>query len=154
MKLVLPRDERVKLLNALARSGSSESGGQMFGEQLAPSYFRIAELTVQTQRGTFASFVVDVVEAARSAVAFFRRTGHNYRRHNYLGEWHSHPSFAVVPSTKDSNTMRALVSADDFVGTFAVLMIARLDEVELQVAAWLYDPLGRDEAVTLELEDG
>lgn len=139
-------------MTALARAGTSETGGQLFGEQIAPSSFRVTDLTVQSRRGSFASFVVDVVEAARAAMAFFRRTGHEYLRHNYIGEWHSHPSFAVEPSSKDSHTMRQLVSDEDFAGSFAVLMIVRLDGPELRKGAWLFDPRGREQAVTLEIE--
>ena len=154
MKVILPGDQVRKLAGALARAGASETGGQLFGEQLAPSRFLVTDLTVQSRPGSFASFVVDVVEAARAALAFFRRTGHNYSRHNYIGEWHSHPSFPVTPSTKDTETMRELVAAEDFAGSFAVLMIVRLDEGELRTGAWLFDPTGHEQAVSLEVEDG
>ncbi len=154
MKVTLPNEQVQKLVTALERAGTSESGGQLFGEQLAPSQFRVTDLTVQSRRGSFASFIVDVVEAGKAALGFFRRTGHNYARHNYIGEWHSHPSFAVEPSTKDANTMRDLVGAEDFAGSFAVLMIARLDGPKLRTGAWLYDPRGNEQRVTLEFEDG
>jgi hypothetical protein len=36
---------------------------------------------------------------------FFERTGRDYQRFNYLGEWHSHPSFSVQPSVEDIETM-------------------------------------------------
>jgi len=154
VKVLLPSDQAKKLVRALVRAGTSEIGGQLFGEQLAPSDFRIAELTVQSRPGTFARFVVDVIEAARAAAAFFRRTAHQYTRHNYIGEWHSHPSFAVSPSPTDTNTMRELVRSTDFKGTFAVLMIVRLDSTELRSGAWLFDPMGREQSVTLEVENG
>lgn len=154
MKVILPSDQVRKLVSTLARAGSSESGGQLFGEQLAPSQFRVTDLTVQSRRGSFASFIVDVVEAARAAMAFFRRTGHDYSRHNYIGEWHSHPSFAVEPSLKDARTMREVVTAEDFAGSFAVLMIVRLDGTELRTGAWLFDPRGHEQPVSLEIEDG
>jgi len=154
VKVLLPNDQCQKLRRALARAGRSEIGGQLFGEQLAPSHFRITELTIQSRPGSFARFVVDVVEAARSATSFFRRTGFDYRRHNYIGEWHSHPSFAVEPSQTDAETMRELATADDFAGSFAVLMIARLDGARLRVGAWVFDPAGTDESIALEVEDG
>jgi hypothetical protein len=114
----------------------------------------VTDLTVQRRLGSVAAFIVDLVEAARAAVDFFHRTGHAYSRHNYIGEWHSHPSFAVAPSPKDANTMRELVTAKDFRGSFAVLLIARLDGAELRTGAWLFDPRGTEQAVTLEVEDG
>lgn len=153
MQVLLPSDQARKLTEALARAGTQEIGGQMFGEQLAPSHFRIVELTVQQQLGSFARFVVDLLQAARDAFRFFERTSHDYTRYNYLGEWHSHPSFAVSPSGTDASTMRELVTDEEFRGHFAVLMIVRLDGDVLKSGAWVFDPQGRELSVTLEIED-
>lgn len=151
MRIKLAADQTAKLAAALARAGTKEIGGQMFGEQLAPSAFLVTELTVQARPGTLARFVVDLLQAARDAVRFFDRTEHRYTRYNYIGEWHSHPSFAVQPSGTDVKTMRTLVRDPEFVGTFAVLMIVRLDGGALMSGAWLFDPKGAERKVTLEV---
>lgn len=153
MKLHLPSDQRARIVRALSRAGRAETGGQLFGEQLAPSNFRITEATVQSRPGTFARFVVDLVEAGRAAMSFFRSTGHDYARHNYIGEWHSHPSFSVRPSATDSETMRELVRSNEFTGSFAVLVLVRLDGVQLLSGAWLFDPNGVETTVQLEVGD-
>jgi len=153
MHLRLRYEEFRALVDALARAGQREIGGQMFGEQIAPSQFQITELTVQSRRGTIARFVVDLVEAARTAFNFFQRTGHDYARFNYIGEWHSHPRFDVRPSSTDTSTMREMVTSVDFRGSFAVLMIVRLDGTQLRSGAWLFDPKGRGQSVKLEVED-
>lgn len=70
MKITVAADQTEKLVAALRRSGIKETGGQLFGEQLAPSDFRVTELTVQSRRGTFARFVVDLLQAAKDAVLF------------------------------------------------------------------------------------
>jgi hypothetical protein len=152
MQLRLPAHQAKKLADGLTAAGEREIGGQLFGEQLAPSDFRIMELSIQKRRGTFARFVVDLFQAARDAVRFFDRTKHRYTVFNYLGEWHSHPSFAVHPSPVDSNTMRDLVADPAFNGTFAVLMIAKLEAEKLSAAAWVFDPLGRENDVQLDIE--
>ena len=59
------------------------------------------------------------------------------------------PEFA-----RNAETMRALVGDAEFAGTFAVLMIARLDCGYLRTGAWLYDPRGPEHTVTLEIENG
>jgi hypothetical protein len=47
-------------------------------------------------------------------------------RFNYLGEWHSHPTFEPVPSTVDMITMQSLVE-DPIVGAnFLILLIVTL----------------------------
>jgi hypothetical protein len=151
VKLRLAADETAKLVAALKHAGKREIGGQLFGEQLAPSDFRVTELAIQARPGTIARFVVDIVQAAREAVRFFDRTQHRYTRYNYIGEWHSHPSFAVQPSGPDIGTMRALVRDPDFKGVFAVLVIVRLDDDALSAGAWLFDPQGAERGIRLEI---
>lgn len=152
MKLRLASDQTRKLAAALERAGHDETGGQLFGEQLAPSEFHITELTVHSRRGSFARFVVDLVQAARDALRFFERTGHRYTRFNYIGEWHSHPSFDVRPSVTDVETMQRLVRDPEFRGHFAVLVIVRLNGTHVAHGAWLFDPRGGPWAVDLEVE--
>ena len=101
MRLRLAVDQTARLVAALEKAGKREIGGQLFGEQLAPSDFDVTELTIQARRGSFARFMVDLLQAARDAMHFFNRTEHRYTRYNYIGEWHSHPSFAVHPSGTD-----------------------------------------------------
>lgn len=153
MRVSLAADQTAKLAAALARAGRREIGGQLFGEQLAPSDFLVTELTIQARPGTIARFMVDLIQAARDAVRFFDRTDHCYTRYNYIGEWHSHPSFAVHPSGTDVGTMRALVGDAQFAGSFAILMIVRIDADRLTAGAWLFDPNGTERVITLELQN-
>ena len=123
MKITLETDQHNKLVAALKHAGAREIGGQLYGEQLAPSDFLVTDVTIQRRRGSVTQFLVDLVQAARDAVRFFDRSRHRYSRFNYIGEWHSHPRFAVRPSGTDIETMRALVRDPEFQGSFAVLMI-------------------------------
>lgn len=152
MKLRLGSEQVNRLVAALDRAGEREIGGQLFGEQLAPSDFRVTVLTVQARPGTFTRFVVDLLQAARDAIRFFDRTAHRYSRFNYLGEWHSHPRFAIQPSQDDVDTMRGLVGDANFRGHFAVLMIVRLDRESPTMGAWLFDPRGAEMRINLEVE--
>lgn len=152
MKIAVAADQTEKLVAALDRAGIKETGGQLYGEQLAPSSFRVTELTVQSRPGAFARFVVDLLQAAKDAARFFERTERLYTRYNYIGEWHSHPSFAVQPSGPDVAAMRGIVRDSRFAGSFAVLMIVRLDAAMLTAGAWVFDPQGAEHPVTLEVE--
>jgi hypothetical protein len=152
VRLQLPSDQLTRLQRALTEAGTKEIGGQIFGEQLAPSDFRASELTFQKRPGTIARFVVDLIQAARDAVRFFDRTEHRYTRFNYIGEWHSHPSFEVRPSGTDVATMRSIVNDGAFRGNFAVLMIVRLHPDRLQLGGWVFDPKGGQRVVALEAE--
>lgn len=151
MRLRIPADQLMKLKVALAEAGDQEIGGQIFGEQLAPSDFLASDITIQKRRGTLARFIVDLLQAARDATRFFDRTGRRYARYNYVGEWHSHPSFEVRPSARDSETMRELVEDAGFRGNFAVLMIVRLDPEDIALGAWVFDPVRREVPIALEI---
>lgn len=142
MRLTLPHELRTTLETELARAGAREIGGQLFGEQLAPSDFRVLEASVQRRGGSVATFSVSKLHAWFSAVRFFRRTKSEFVRFNYLGEWHSHPSFEIFPSGRDDRTMRLLASHPAFKGTFAVLMIAKLVNDRFTSRAWIFLPDG------------
>jgi proteasome lid subunit RPN8/RPN11 len=142
----------VRLEEALRSAGRRETGGVLMGEHVSEAVFRIKDLTVQ-RRGSFASFVREVGAALKPLRRFFGETGRDYARYNYLGEWHSHPSFPTEPSRTDSESMWSIVE-DPVVGAnFAVLLIARLGSGgELEASATAYLPNRRKMVVALETE--
>lgn len=112
------------------------------GEHAGPNLFVIQEMTVQ-RRGAFASFVRRIEDAIGTLFAFFQETGHDYARFNYIGEWHSHPSFAPYPSRTDDLSMLQIVQDKSVGANFAALLIAKLgSEGELISTVHTYLPDG------------
>ena len=105
--------------------GRREIGGILMGEQVAPDHFRIVDFSIDETTGTAAHFVRSPDHHAEALEGFFRRTGSDFRRFNYLGEWHSHPSFAVLPSREDMMSMQNLVNGERDID-FSALVIVRL----------------------------
>lgn len=96
------------------------------GEHVADGVFRVVDISVQRRGGSHGHFVRDPESHGPQLRAFFDRMGRDFTRFNYLGEWHSHPTFAPAPSTVDVATMQSLV-ADRSVGVnFLVLLIVKL----------------------------
>lgn len=126
MRIEVATDIEPRLRKALRSAGRREIGGMLFAEQLAPSCFRVMDFSVDLSSGSHTNFRRDpgVHEAALND--FFERTGRDFARFNYLGEWHSHPSFSVRPSPEDVATMTELVSEERSAISFAVLLIVRL----------------------------
>lgn len=116
-------------------------GGMLFGEHLGVDEFGVIDATVAST-GTVASFVRSLRATLRPLERFFARTKGDYRRFNYLGEWHSHPSFALVPSSVDDATMFDLVEDPATNARFAVSMIVKLEDDRLRAAAFAYFPGG------------
>jgi proteasome lid subunit RPN8/RPN11 len=153
LTVLLPRLAIETLTEALRRSGQREVGGVMMAEHTGHNHFTVWEITVQ-RRGTFASFVRSVTDALSSIRQFFSLTGHDYTRFNYLGEWHSHPSFAPIPSAQDDSSMRQIVGDARVGANFAVLLIVKLDEHDtLMGTVHTYLPSGEKIACNLVFED-
>lgn len=125
MRVEISSHVKEKLRKALRASGSREIGGVLMGEQIEPGHFKVVDLSIDSQTGGRAHFVRDTEAHAEALAAFFRETGHEYDRFNYLGEWHSHPRFSVIPSTQDVSSMFDLVEGERGID-FAVLLIVRL----------------------------
>lgn len=125
MKLELSRDVAKRLRGNLRQAGRKEIGGVLMGEQLAEGHFKIVDYSVDDQAGGYAHFVRSADHHRQALEAFFARTGAEYNRFNYLGEWHSHPSFSVQPSAADCASMVSLVEGERGIH-FAVLVIVRL----------------------------
>lgn len=142
LTLHLPNECVMELSKELQKAGRREIGGIMMGEQLAPNEFKVTELTYQRYGGMFAKFVRNARIALVALQQFFTRTGHQYSQFNYLGEWHSHPSFEPVPSTTDHKSMIDVACHQNTGANFLLLMIARLcnsENVEGSVTVYLPD---------------
>ena len=139
MIVTLPPDLIAKFEKALSRAGTREIGGVLVGEHLADEEFRVVDLSVQRSGGTESCFVRHPKKHRRFMRSFFRRTGADYARFNYLGEWHSHPLYLPVPSTTDLAQMQLIVEDGPDAPLFAVLLVVRLDggeRVELGATAF------------------
>lgn len=117
------------LQRELRRAGSNEIGGVLATERLGEKVFRIADLSVQRKGGSYAAFSRDARLHHRFMRRFLDLTGHQYERFNYLGEWHSHPSFPALPSTRDVRMMYELLAAPDQKAHFMVLLIVKIDAI-------------------------
>jgi hypothetical protein len=128
MQLLVPPEITSQLVDALAQAGRGEIGGILMGQHLGPDTFRVKEVTIQRKGGTFAAFIRIVAEILAPLRAFFDSTKHDYRRFNYLGEWHSHHSFALSPSGRDHLTMYEIVMDAQLGAHFVLLLLVKLDE--------------------------
>lgn len=124
--IIVEAGVRRKLATHLRRSGTREIGGILFGEQITPGQFRLVDFTVDDITGGAAHFCRAAHQHSNELEKFFDRTGRDFARYNYLGEWHSHPRFPVSPSAQDCRSMTELVHGERNIG-FAALLIVRLD---------------------------
>jgi len=141
MKLLLPPDIAHRLARLLKRSGSVEVGGVLMGEHVDGDIFRIVDFSSQSTNNTSSSFLRMPSKHNDTLDAFFKKTGLDYSKYNYLGEWHSHPRFAVHPSDVDIATMMNMLGNNSTSPNFAILLIIRLARNHtIEIGAWLFVP--------------
>jgi hypothetical protein len=141
MILLVPSRIVAQLVEALKVGGNREVGGILMGEHVEAQTFRVQQITVQLEGGTFARFVRWVENIITPLRDFFQSTNHDYVRFNYIGEWHSHHSFALVPSPTDDGTMFDILSQPRFDARFVVLLLTKLAQSkQLSCAVMVYQP--------------
>jgi proteasome lid subunit RPN8/RPN11 len=152
MKLLLPLPI-IKRLRRELRGRSREIGGVLVGEHIAHDTFSIADISFQRRGGTAAHFIRDPEHHRDFLADFFARTGNDYQKFNYIGEWHSHPAVEPLPSGPDFATMFDLVEDTDVGVNFAVLIIVRLHRWgRLELSATLFQPGVIPESISIEVE--
>lgn len=136
---------------ALRRAGARECGGVLLGEHVGTNHFAVRSLTVH-KPGACVAFVRGMGGVVKAIKTYCRSNGNDFRRFNYLGEWHSHPLFSVQPSAKDHATMRELATDCSVGANFAVLLVFRLHGQQLDGSAHTYLPDGSVHLSHLDLE--
>jgi proteasome lid subunit RPN8/RPN11 len=156
VQLLLPTRLLERLKRKLRRAGPREIGGVLMGEHVKDETFRLLDFTAQMSGGTQACFIRRPEEHRKALTAFFAKHGNDYARYNYLGEWHSHPSFAPVPSPTDFETMQEITTDPDVGAHFAILLVVKLEGMtNMALSASLFrkdfDPI--DMPVAVERSD-
>jgi [CysO sulfur-carrier protein]-S-L-cysteine hydrolase len=139
MTVDLPKQIAKRMRTHLRKAGRREIGGILMGEQIAAGHFRLVDFSVDAQTSSEAHFVRSPEIHRQALEDFFASSGANYAKFNYLGEWHSHPSFSVSPSGVDYRSMMSLVEAEQDIN-FAILMILRLQLwIKLEYSVSLFE---------------
>jgi hypothetical protein len=108
----------------------------LFAEIVSPDELRVLEVSV-AGTGGIASFVRRVSAGVKRFRRFLLRHGGGPRRHNYAGEWHSHPHFALVPSGVDCNSMCEIL--DELPqASFVLLLLVRSKLSNLETRGFVF----------------
>lgn len=131
----------MQLVHALRQAGKREIGGILMGEHVGQNTFRVKEITVPRKGGTFATFIRIVEDILAPLLAFFDTNKHHYTMFNYLGEWHSHHSFELVPSRRDHSTMYSIIMDEQLGARFVLLLLVKQkNNGQLEGSVTVYQP--------------
>lgn len=124
LSLTVPRSQLAKLQVYLTQGGKREIGGWLIAEQIAPGEFELVGITVDLEAGTRDRFASLPEPHSEQMDRILLENSGRVGQVNYLGEWHSHPTFPPVPSEIDFASMTDMVANSG--PSFAVLVIVRL----------------------------
>lgn len=136
ISISLDDNSKQKIVEALKRYSPNEIGGILIGNKVSEDYIIVNDVSISNERGlfNFASFIRDTIKAQKLLNEHYKNsTGF------YVGEWHSHPSFSLNPSSKDINTMKGIIQDKNYNVSFAILIIVKLNlEKELESKGYLF----------------
>jgi proteasome lid subunit RPN8/RPN11 len=124
LSLTVPRSQLAKLQIHLKKGGNREIGGWLVAEQTAPGKFELVGLTVDLEVGTRDRFDSLPEPHSQQMDRILLENSGRAGRIDYLGEWHSHPTFPPIPSQIDVAAMTDMVENNG--PSFAALVIVRL----------------------------
>lgn len=126
IELIIKESLKKEFREALLKSGTSEIGGIMMAQHININKFELQKITIH-KKGSFVYFLRKIEDAVEGLSLFFKTTSQNYKKFNYIGEWHSHPSFSPYPSQTDDSSMKEIIQDPNVGANFAVLLIVKLD---------------------------
>lgn len=135
IKIEIESEAFHQIHNTLVEYGVYEIGGMLIGYQKGRNHFAISKATVANDSGNFniASFVREPFKSMKTLVRMFNR-----KKHNYIGEWHSHPKFSLYPSSYDVKTMKGILNDPSYGVNFVILVIAKLNNNQPDIGAFLF----------------
>ncbi|MBA3068113.1 MAG: hypothetical protein FP825_06515 [Hyphomonas sp.] len=151
MQIELPKQQIARFKSLLKKAGRREIGGVLMAEQINQGIFRIVDFSVDEVSGSQAHFVRSTEHHQKALHEFFARTGNQYERFNYLGEWHSHPSFEVKPSLEDIHSMQTLVEGERGIPFAALMIVKRSAFWRFECSVMLFKKGQSPSGVTLEI---
>lgn len=128
-----PAYDRIR--KALNNFGNYEIGGILLGYKKGRNHFAISDVTVANDINRFhiMSFIREPMKSLKILLKSFKK-----KRHNYIGEWHSHPRFRIYPSTGDITTMQGILNDPSYGVEFVLLIITKLNEGNVDMAGFLF----------------
>ena len=148
MKIIIQNDVKTKLYEALTKAGINEIKGACFAYNSSPNVFEIEEVYISPVQGTFAfSNLIINYKYKKFERDYFKRHNYDYEKHNYIGDWHSHPSFDCIPSQYDIKEVLDELSKSN--ANFLIQLILKIENGKLIGNCYYYN--SKEKTIKCEL---
>lgn len=138
MKILIKKEVANKIKNAVIKAGKNEIKGACYAAQKECNVFEIEDVYISPKIGTFSfSNLVVSFKYKKFEKQYFKKHNYEYEKHNYIGDWHSHPSFELIPSLYDKK--EAIDELKKSNAYFLVQLIVKVIDDELQMKCYYYN---------------
>lgn len=151
MKIVIKKEVTSKIYETVQLAGINEIKGSCYAFHKDNDLFEIEETYISQQKGTF-SFSNLIINCKYNLFEkrYYKKHRNNFKEHNYIGDWHSHPSFKLKPSNYDIEEVNSeLINSN---ANFLIQIIVKIVNNELIGKCYYYNRNSVFEECILEIE--
>lgn len=107
MKIIVPKEISNKLIEVIVQHNPYEIKGSFYAEQIKENFFIIDDVYVSEISGNrfFSNLIVNA-RYKKFERDYYSKKNFIYTKYNYIGDWHSHPSYECIPSDYDRKEIR------------------------------------------------
>ncbi len=151
MKIIIPKKLTKKIFNQVKKGKLNETKGALFARKISDDIFEVDDVYIESKVGSFA--FVELVNNKKYQVyqkSYHKKNGYDYVNHNYIGDWHSHPSFELYPSSYDMAEVKSDLKKSN--AKFLVQVIVKIVNKKLTGNAFYYDRKNSAKQIELLIE--
>lgn len=137
MKIIVPKEIANKIFIAMNKAGIKETKGALFARFISRNCYEIEDVFISKVKGTnvFSNLIVNY-SYRKFEKQYFKNHNYDYRNHNYIGDWHSHPLFECNPSNYDVD--EAFDELNNSNANFLIQLIVKINNHMLVGNCFLY----------------
>lgn len=152
MKIIIREEIADRILNQVRKYSPNETKGALFAHKIDDNTFEIEDVYFEKRIGSFVFVSLEnSLRYKKFQKEYDRKHHYDYRNHNYIGDWHSHPSFALFPSGYDSNEVVDELKESN--ANFLIQIIVQEKENKLIGNCFLYNSSVTAKQIELEIQN-
>lgn len=137
MKIIVQKTVTNKIIAALIKARKKETKGACFAYRSSNDCYYIEDIFISREKGTFFfSNLKANFQYRRFEKKYHKKHKFDYLNHNYVGDWHSHPSFECVPSNYDKREVEDELAHSN--ANFLIQLIVKMVENNIIGRCFIY----------------
>lgn len=126
MKIIVQKEIVNKFYKILKKANHNEIKGACFAKFIESGIYEIEEIYISPRIGSkFFSNLIINNKYKKFEKQYYNKHSFDYKVHNYIGDWHSHPLFDCIPSNYDINELEEELQKSN--ANFLIQLIIKIE---------------------------